>query len=245
MFSFIPNIINNDDSKDTPVPEDDVLLFDIDTTFQLPIQYLDKDNLFSLSDTISYDLELKIPSNYESTHTMYDYLFNPSHTFAKNMIPLWQQHITNDVLYLNDTKHILTNIQDYKQQIDQYKYEINCDTVKNIWKSIKMDESFLEKYNFIEWEMLKHLNDSPTFLQALSVAHVLSPIISFALPILFLIFPFILLKIQGVPITIDIYVKTLQNVAKNHFIGKAISSFQSLSWDKVVYVLFMLSLIHI
>ena len=119
MFSFIPNIINNDDSKDTPVPEDDVLLFDIDTTFQLPIQYLDKDNLFSLSDTISYDLELKIPSNYEYTHTMYDYLFNPSHTFAKNMIPLWQQHITNDVLYLNDTKHILTNIQDYKQQIDQ------------------------------------------------------------------------------------------------------------------------------
>ena len=41
------------------------------------------------------------------------------------------------------------------------------------------------------------------------------------------------------PITIDVYVKTLQNVAKNHFIGKAISSFQSLSWDKVVYVLFM------
>ena len=239
MFSFITNYINNTDSNDTPEPEPEVLLFDIDTTFKLPIQYLDKDNLFSLSDTISYDLELKIPSNYESTHTMYDYLFNPSHTFAKNMIPLWQQHITNDVLYLNDTKHILTNIQEYQNNIAQYNYEINCDTVKNIWKSIKMDEYFLEKYNFIEWDMLKHLNDSPTFLQALSVAHVLSPIVSFALPILFLIFPFILLKIQGVPITIDVYVKTLQNVAKNHFIGKAISSFQSLSWDKVVYVLFM------
>jgi hypothetical protein len=239
MFSFIPNYINNTDSNNTSEPEPEVLLFDIDTTFKLPIQYLDKDNLFSLSDTISYDLELKIPSNYESTQTMYDYLFNPTHTFAKNMIPLWQQHITNDILYLNDTKHILTNIQDYQQQINQYKYEFNCDTVKNIWKSIKMDEYFLEKYNFIEWEMLKHLNDSPTFLQALSVAHVLSPIVSFALPILFLIFPFILLKIQGVPITIDVYVKTLQNVAKNHFIGKAISSFQSLSWDKVVYVLFM------
>ena len=239
MFSFITNYINNTDSNDTPEPEPEVLLFDIDTTFKLPIQYLDKDNLFSLSDTISYDLELKIPSNYESTHTMYDYLFNPSHTFAKNMIPLWQQHITNDVLYLNDTKHILTNIQEYQNNIAQHNYEINCDTVKNIWKSIKMDEYFLEKYNFIEWDMLKHLNDSPTFLQALSVAHVLSPIVSFALPILFLIFPFILLKIQGVPITIDVYVKTLQNVAKNHFIGKAISSFQSLSWDKVVYVLFM------
>ena len=241
MFSFIPNFSSNTVSNDTPEPEPDVLLFDIDTTFKLPIQYLDKDNLFSLNDTISYDLELKIPSNYDSTNTMYDYLFNPSHTFAKNIIPLWQQHITNDVLYLNDTKHILTNITDYQHCIDlyQYKYDLNCDTVKNIWKSIKMDEYFLEKYNFIEWEMLKHFNDSPTFLQALSVAHVLSPIVSFALPILFLIFPFILLKLQGVPITIDIYIKTLQNVAKNHFIGKAITSFQSLSWDKIVYILFM------
>jgi len=240
FFSFIPNFTNkNDEPNTTPIIEPDVLLFDIDTTFKLPIQYLDKDNLFPLNNTISYDLELKIPSTQETSNTMYDYLFNPSHAFAKNMIPLWQQNITNDVLYLNDTKHILTNIPEYQYNMNQYKYEFNCDTVKNIWKSVKMDDYFLEKYNFIEWEMLKHLNDSPSFLQALTVAHVLSPIVSFALPILFLIFPFILLKIQGVPISVDIYIKTLQNVAKSHFIGKAITSFQSLSWDKLVYILFM------
>ena len=118
FLSFIPNFTNKtDEPTNTAIIEPDVLLFDIDTTFKLPIQYLDKDCLFSLSDTISYDLELKIPSNYESTQTMYDYLFNPSHTFAKNMIPLWQQHITNDVLYLNDTKHILTNIQEYQENV--------------------------------------------------------------------------------------------------------------------------------
>ena len=240
FLSFIPNFTNKtDEPTNTAIIEPDVLLFDIDTTFKLPIQYLDKDNLFPLNDTISYDLELRIPSNRETSNTMYDYLFKPSHSFAKNMIPLWQQNITNDVLYLNDTKHVLTNIPEYLYNIDQYQYVFNCDTVKNIWKSVKMDDYFLEKYNFIEWDMLKHLNESPSFLQALSVAHVLSPIVSFALPILFLIFPFILLKIQGVPITVDIYIKTLQNVAKSHFIGKAITSFQSLSWDKLVYMLFM------
>ena len=243
FLSFIPSFTDkpntNDQHNTTTDDEEDPLLFDINTTFKLPIQYLDNNKLFILNDTVSYDLELKVPSNYETTTTMYDYLFIPSHTFAKNMIPLWQQQFTTDVLYLNDTKDILTNFGDYQNKLDLYEYKLNCDTVKTLWKSIKLDDYFLEKYNFIEWDMLKHLNQSPSFLQALTVAHVLSPVVSFALPILFLIFPFILLKIQGIPISIDIYIKTLQNVAKNHFIGKAISSFQSLSWDKIVYVLFM------
>jgi len=43
FFSFIPNITNkNDEPNTTPIIEPDVLLFDIDTTFKLPIQYLDK-----------------------------------------------------------------------------------------------------------------------------------------------------------------------------------------------------------
>jgi len=241
MFAYITNKLPNMNKQvvDTPPTENSVLLFDIDTTFKLPIQYLEKDKLFELNDIISYDLELKVHSNHESKNTMYDYLFKPSHAFAKNMIPIWHQQYTTDVLYLNDTKHLISNIDAYQNNMKQCDYVLNCDNIKNIWKSIKLDDYFLEKYNFLDWEMLKPFNESQSFLQSLSVIHVLSPIISFAMPVLFLIFPFILLKIQGIPITVSVYIETLKNVAKSHFIGKAISSIQDLSWDKVVYILFM------
>jgi len=235
MFAYI----TNKPVVDQPPVENSMLLFDIDTTFKLPIQYLEKDKLFVLNDVISYDLELKIHSNHASKHTMYDYLFKPSHAFAKNMIPMWHQQYTTDVLYLNDTKHLISNIDKYQHDMKQCDYMLNCDSIKSIWKSIKLDDYFLEKYNFLDWEMLKPFNESQSFLQSLSVVHVLSPIISFAMPVLFLIFPFILLKFQGIPITVSVYIETLKNVAKSHFIGKAISSIQDLSWDKVVYILFM------
>ena len=235
MFAYI----TNKQDVEEPSINNPILLFDIDTTFKLPIQYLEKGKLFELNDVISYDLELKVNSNDESKHTMYDYLFKPSHTFAKNMIPIWHEQYTTDVLYLNDTKHLISNMNTYQDKMKQCNYVLNCDTIKNIWKSIKLDDYFLEKYNYLDWEMLKPFNDSQSFLQSLSVVHVLSPIISFAMPVLFLIFPFILLKFQGIPITVSVYIETMKTVAKSHFIGKAISSIQDLSWDKVVYILFM------
>lgn len=240
IFAYITNKHVDESIPDiNTTMESDVLLFDIDTTFKLPIEYLEKEKLFTLNDVISYDLELKVNSTYDTTRTMYDYLFNPRHSFAKNMIPMWHKQYTTDVLYLNDTKHIIQTMDTYVQDMQNKNYQLDCDRIKCIWKSIKLDEYFLEKYNYMDWNMLKHLNESSTFLQTLSIVHVLSPLISFALPILFLIFPFILLKIQGIPITVNVYIETLKNVAKSHFIGKAISSIQDMSWDKLVYILFM------
>jgi len=231
-----PTDISTDASTDNP---DTVLLFDIDTNFRLPIQYLEEEKLFQLNDVISYDLELKVPSNYENTTTMYDYLFKPSHAFAKNTIPLWQKQYTTDVRFLNDTKTIIRNLDSYSAQVNTCNHTLDCTAVKQIWKSVKMNDYFLEKHNFMDWEILKHLNDSPSFLQSISLVHVLSPVISFALPILFLIFPFIILKIKGIPITAEIYINTLKDVAKSHFIGKAICGFQSISWEKMLYIIFM------
>ena len=169
MFAYITNKLPNMNKQvvDTPPTENSVLLFDIDTTFKLPIQYLEKDKLFELNDIISYDLELKVHSNHESKNTMYDYLFKPSHAFAKNMIPIWHQQYTTDVLYLNDTKHLISNIDAYQNNMKHCDYVLNCDNIKNIWKSIKLDDYFLEKYNFLDWEMLKPFNESQSFLQSL------------------------------------------------------------------------------
>ena len=54
MFAIITNILPNTNKPvvDQPPVENSVLLFDIDTTFKLPIQYLEKDKLFELNDII-------------------------------------------------------------------------------------------------------------------------------------------------------------------------------------------------
>jgi len=229
----------NDPKPPNTENNDNVLLFDIETTFKLPIQYLDKTMVFNLNDDISYDLELKLHENTELTTTMYEHLFKPNHTFARNTMPLWQQQYTTNTHFLNDTKAVINNMDKYLSLTNTCTDLLDCDAVKTVWKSIKMDDYFLEKYNYMDWDIIKHLNNSSSFLQTLSVVHVLSPVISLVLPILFLIFPFIILKFKGIPISIDVYVDTLKNVAKSHFIGKALTNLQSISWDKMIYILFM------
>jgi hypothetical protein len=44
-----------------------------------------------------------------------------------------------------------------------------CDHMLDIWREVKDDESFLEKYSYVEWDAMKKLNESPEFLQTLSV----------------------------------------------------------------------------
>jgi len=170
---------------------------------------------------------------------MYEYLFKPKHQFAKEMIHNWKAQYTTNVDYLNDTQNILKEMDLYNHGVTG---ELDCEKYTKLWKELKCDDFFLEKYGYMDWEMFKYLNESNSFLQIISFLNIASPIMSFLIPIFFLIFPFILLKVQGIPITFDAYYDILLTLAKNHFIGKALSSIKSISWDKLVYLLVTFSL---
>lgn len=208
----------------------------IHTNFRLPLNYLEKNEIFTLSNIVADDLELsKNITNVETSKPMYEYLFNPTNQFAKEMIEKWKNEYTTNIDYLNDTKKIIAKIETYKSTM--YPYVVDCSNIASIWKDLKKDDMFLDKHGYMDWNMLKYLNESSGFLQALSFINIMSPLISLIVPIFFLIIPFILLKIQQIPITFEIYCELLMELAKNHFIGKALSSMKSISWDKVVYLL--------
>jgi hypothetical protein len=57
------------------------------------------------------------------------------------------------------------------------------------------------------------------------------------MPLCILILPFALLRLKGIPITFSQYVDTLKDIAKSHFIGRALN-IQSFSFETVVYFLF-------
>ena len=195
--------------------------------FQLPITYLAKCDLQPLSPIVVQDLELVETKGAKS---MYDHLFKPSHPFASAMVHEWKKQFTNNTQYLEDTQQIIqeTNSTNY--------FEINHGSLMEIWKDTKEDAYFLEKYCYIEWDILTSLNRSASFMQVLSVVNMLSPAISLVIPILFLVFPFILLKIKGVPITFTTYIDVLKEIAKHHFIGKTIVNLSSISFDKLIYL---------
>lgn len=205
--------------------------------FKLPISYLDPEKVFDLNPIVSNDLELLSTENPES-RAMYDYLFHPQHQFALDNIPLWNRQYTTNTDFLLESQQIIENLSMYKKTMETNKYRLSYDSLIEIWKSTREDPQFLDKYNYIEWNMFEHLNTNPLFLQSISLANISSPVISFLIPILFLILPFIILKIQGIPISMTIYIDVLRDIAKHHFIGKTLTSMQSLNIQNIAYVIF-------
>jgi len=57
------------------------------------------------------------------------------------------------------------------------------------------------------------------------------------MPLVFLVFPFIILQIKGIPISFSQYLDTLKDIAKSHFIGKALS-IENFSFETIFYFLF-------
>jgi hypothetical protein len=205
--------------------------------FALPISYLDENKKHALPKTVSTDLELTNSNN----KPVYEYLFKPKHQFAKDLIGEWNKQYTSDVSFLNDTKLVIKNMNLYGHKMAaSSNYEINCKLFGEIWKETKDNEEFYLKYGYLDWDMLKYLNQSSSFLEAITIANIMSPALSLLIPVLLLIFPFIILKLQNIPINFEMYCDVLKTIAQHHFIGKAITSFSDMSFEKMLYLLMTL-----
>ena len=203
--------------------------------FTLPIEYLDKHQQFQVSSVVSTDLELlpvssepiKDASNVtvnNSSVSMYDHLCKPSNMFSKQMIREIHKTYTTNTDFLEETQDVLSEMGAYHSACHTKEAFVpDCDTFMAIWKDVKEDARFLEQYSFMEWSMLEYLNHSTDFLQILSIINIFSPLLSLLVPIIFLIFPFVILRLRGIGITFEQYIETLKEISKNHFIGKALN----------------------
>ena len=210
-----------------------------ESSFKLPLQYLDKKYVHDLSPTVLQDLEL-VKTQSSNSCPIYDIMLKPQHPFARKMIEKWSSQFTSHVPFLKETQQIIENHGNYKQKMVEFKesgsYTFNDEKITKIWSSLKEDTNFLERYSFMEFEILKHFNESTSFLQIFSIINFISPIITILIPIIFFIMPFLLLKLQGIPIDFNKYVDVLKEIAKHHVIGKTITSLESVSINSVVYL---------
>ena len=204
--------------------------------FQLPISYLTEKQM--IKPHIKTDLEL---ISLKGETSLYDNVFQSTTLYGKQTVPLWAEYYTANKEFLKDSQTLVKELNLKELNLKELNVEaernniINEKEVNDIWQEIISETGFVEKYHYIDWARFKECNNSSIFLQLLSLYNMTSPLLSLAVPIFFLIFPFILLKIQGIPISVSRYIEVLKTLFKQHQLGQ-IFTLGSASWDKVIYI---------
>ena len=200
--------------------------------FKLPIEYLDENVIHTLTDVVASDLELVSAT---ASEPMYDILLKPKHSFAKNMICQWKKKFTSDTEFLKQTQQIIGKTAASNSTID-------CESISTIWKDIYETPGFHDRYSYIDIDKFHFINHSSKFLGVWTVVNLLSPLFSIMLPLILLVAPFVLLKIQRVPIEFNTYIDVLKNIAKQHAIGKVFNSMNDFSMNNLIYVVFTVAM---
>lgn len=199
-----PDISSNEIKKD----------IDIDD-FRLPITYLNNNELYPIANNVSDDLELYNESDTNIYHT----LFKPNTKFSQYNIKYWNKYYTDNIVFLKDSQHIITNLSIYKNKsFDDY------DFILDLWKETKNDSNFYIKYNYLDWDMLKQFNNYAPLLLMLAIFNIATPILFFLTPLIIIIIPFIILKYQGIPISINLYISILKDIFNQQILGKFYNS---------------------
>ena len=193
--------------------------------FQLPIAYLEKKAV--LEEHTINDLELLPPNPDES---LYKYVFKPDTVLGGKTMQLWSKYYTADKTFLKESQLLLQN----KLTINHITAE-RQDQIQAVWQEIKTETGFAEKYSYIEWEKLHFLNHNSKFLQCLSIYNMAAPLFSLMMPIFFLILPLLIIKLRGLPMSIQQYIELLKIVFKKHQLGQ-IFDLSKASFEKIIYV---------
>ena len=211
------------------------------TGFLLPIEYLEKSQQKIVAKNVADDLELVRlvdPSSSNPTALpMYNLFAEPSNDFGKLLIPEVAKRYTTNIGFLEDTQKVVERIPNTDLFISNLQ-KSKTERFLEVWKEIKEDRTFLDRHSYMEFVILEDLNRSQVFLNIYSIMNLVSPVYSLILPLVMLLAPFILLKIWNVPITFDVYLQTLRDISKTHFIGR-ILNIKEWTAENAIYALFI------
>ena len=199
-----------------------------DIPFNLPITYLQ--DKYALADNVKVDLEL-LDNPSENSKSLYSLILSPTHRIANPLISQWVEYYTNNTAFLKDSQYLL------KHYCPIDKSNVSIPEVQKILGELDNETGFCEKYKYMDVKFLEPLNHYPSFLQILTIYNLASPIISLAIPIIMLILPFFILRIQGVSVSIQSYVQALIKIFSQHVVGKALTQFSSVSWDRRFFLI--------
>ena len=120
----------------------------IETTFKLPIDYLESKDIKHIPESVSNDLEL-LNINENGCQSVYDVTMLPKNCFAKQLLPMWNHSYTTNIYFLKDTQQIIQRIELHKKNLSIVDKNFNIEHILPIWKNTKQNSFFHEKYKLI------------------------------------------------------------------------------------------------
>ena len=210
----------------------------INDHFKIPIAFVKNSEL---SESIANDLELVKSMDPSNCDPVYHFAFQPKTKCGKKVLEQVARYYTTDVDFLSENQELLkkyANQDVSNQDVSNQNVPTNSslETMIELWDEVKNDTGFKEKYYYLDWSYLEHLNKSEGFLQMMSMYSMSAPVISLFIPIIILIVPFFIIKAKGLHVTMGEYVDVLKIIASNHAIGKLFTQFHEVSVEQKVYL---------
>ena len=200
----------------------------IKDNFKLPIHFCPVKH--RLSTNLYDDLELLAVHEDISGTPIYHHVFHPTTQFGRLCTSQWAECYTTDRSFLQDSQKF------YKRCGNVVCQPKLTEDLWKVWKGIREEEGFLEKYQYLEVEKLAWLNKSKIFLTVLMFYGMVSPVLNLVAPILLLILPFIIVRVMRVPLTLESYTTILKRQLQNHAVGRMFMDFSSVSWSQRAYI---------
>ena len=208
----------------------------INDAFKIPICY--NENVQKLNPYIVADLEL-VESIDKGETSIYENVFKPSNNVSLQVIKQISQHYTTDVDYLKETQQLTNNINSEQLNTIHNKYnfsDFEINDIFTLWEEIKGETGFCEKYLYIDWAFAKNFNNNSQFLQLMGLYNIISPILSLCLPIIVLIIPFFIIKLNKIKLGIKEYIDILKTLISNHAIFKIFTQFHEVDNGQKIYL---------
>lgn len=215
---------------------EDINKDDYTTIFKLPIEL--QDNKIALNDNIVRDLELLNDAE-QDKYSLYHNVFDYNTLFGSINLNMWSKYYTNDITFLTESQNL------YKNYNDLYIDASDCikdDDILDLATEIIDDESFVDRFHYIDLPIFKDLNKNETVLQILAYQNLSSPLFAIIAPVIMLIVPFFIIKIQGHEITLERYMEFIKKLLGNHILGQLFTNFAHAPIEKKMYLLFSFGL---
>lgn len=116
-----------------------------------------------------------------------DYVFTSSCSLGKIIRPDMTKLYTTDIRFIKDTKKLIGNLE----LQDNEKENETIEDVYTLWKELKTELEFREKYHYLDWDKFEFLNNNDMFLQILSLYNLAAPLMALLVPFFMILIPFL------------------------------------------------------
>lgn len=231
MFSFLQKFITPNKSDSDSNKFDSNPVESNQSHFVLPIHTLA--DVHPVPVTVLADLELS--ESQSQSDPMNHYLYSPSTPFGKRMATKLSSVYTTDIPFLQSSQSIVESLSKPNKESlsksvpDTLQGKSGTDTLLKSYEESKLLEmledfkdpaTFMEKYNYVEWEALEHVNRSSTFLQGVSILNGIVPLSNVLMTFVILLIPLVVIFFYGKELSIGSYLEHLRVFGRDNMFSQ-------------------------